>query len=169
MTQTIKCAWPGKITVDGLKLSGVALPYGQAGNVQGRRHPVKIMAGAFGDVGKADVVLNVQHDATRPLARTTGDTLTLTDAKEHLAMTADLPDTRDAQDTVALVASGVLAGLSIEADPVQSHMADGVEVVTRARLTGLAVVDRPAFQDTTVQVAAGAGGAGVADDAVVLI
>ena len=79
-------------------------------------------------------------------------------------MAADLPDTRDARDTVALVASGVMGGLSVEADPITEHMSGGVSIVTKARLTGLAVVDRPAFEETSVHVAAERGAAGTHDD-----
>ena len=71
-------------------------------------------AGAFGDVDKLDVLLNIQHDDNRLVARTGGGGLTLIDGTDALEMSADLPETRDAEDALTLVRSGVLRGLSVE-------------------------------------------------------
>ena len=97
------------------------------------------------------------HDKGRVIARTNGGTMTLTDTTDALMFAADLPDTREAADVIALVKAGVLGGLSIEATPTVSAMRKGVRVIDGAVLTGLAVVARPGFKETTVKVAAETG------------
>lgn len=140
---------------EGRRLSGVAVRYGDvAPGFEERFEP-----GAFGDVDRADVVLNVQHDRGRPLARTGGGGLSLEDAGDALRMAATLPVTREADDTLALVRAGVLRGLSVEFRPLQERSEGGVRIVERAALSGLAVVDRPAYPASTV-AARNAGDAG---------
>ena len=71
--------------------------------------------GAFGDLATADVLLNMQHDRGRPLARTGGQGgLTLTDSVTTLRAVVDLPPTRDGLDVAELLRRGVLAGFSLE-------------------------------------------------------
>ena len=154
------CAFaPAGLNLDGRKLSGVALPYGSVG-YPSDGVPTIIKAGAFGTIG--DVLLNVQHDQSRVLARTTGGTMTLEDTAERLLFSAELPDTRDAADTLALIAAGVFAGLSIEAAPSVAPVSKGIRTVQRATLTGLAIVARPGFRETSVKVAAERGAGAVA-------
>ena len=150
----LQCAFAVGLEIDGRKLSGVALPYGKVG-YPSDGVPTVIKAGAFGTIG--DVVANVMHDKGRVIARTSGGTMTLTDTTDALLFAADLPDTREAADVIALVKAGVLGGLSIEATPTVSAMRKGVRVIDGAMLTGLAVVARPGFKETTVKVAAETG------------
>ena len=98
--------------VKGRTLRGVLLRYGDVA----KGYKERILAGAFGDLSSADILLNLQHDRGRPLARTGGG-LTLTDGPEHLQVTAVLPETRDADDALKLIESGVLRGLSCEFFP----------------------------------------------------
>ena len=128
--QNLICAFaPAGLQLDGRKLSGVALKYGQVGYPTDGV-PTIIRPGAFGDIG--DVLLNVQHDAGRVIARTNGGTMTLTDGTDQLTFAAELPDTGEAKDVVKLVAAGVLAGLSIEAVPIKAPMVRGIRTVERA-------------------------------------
>ena len=102
-------------------------------------------------MGGADILMNVQHDRGRVLARTGGGGLVLTDTSTALEVRAELPETRESStDTLALVAAGVLRGLSLEFQPLAERMEAGVRVITRARLAGLAVVDRPAYPASKV-------------------
>ena len=156
------CAFATGLEIDGRKLAGVALQYGKIGYPTDGV-PTIIRPGAFAPIG--DVVANVQHDPSRMIARTTGGTMTLTDGADQLLFAANLPDTRDAKDVLALVKAGVLAGLSIEATPIQAAMVKGVRTVERATLTGLAVVARPGFAETSVKVAAAQGATGSPIDA----
>ena len=99
------------------------------------------------------MILNVQHQRSRPLARSGGGGLELRDSAAQLEICAELPNTRDADDTLALVESGVLRGLSLEFHATRETWTGTLKTVQRARLAGVAVVDRPAYSDSHVQVA----------------
>ena len=69
----------------------------------------------FGDLSqRGNILLNFQHQRARPLARTGGGGLVLTDSAERLEVAATLPMTRDADDALTLVDEGILQGFSIE-------------------------------------------------------
>ena len=133
---------------EGRSLSGVVVRYGDTARTPYGTE--RFERGAFGDVSKLDVLLNVQHDETRLLART-GAGLTLTDTPEALMMAADLPETRDADDALSLVRSGVLRGLSVEFKALRQRFEGGVRVISRAILPGLGLVARPAYPASGVR------------------
>ena len=138
-----------RLAEDGRAISGVAVRYGDEAKLPwGVRE--RIVPGAFGHVGKADVILNLQHDRARPLARTRGGGLTLRDTSSALSVEAEMPETRDANDALALVKAGVLRGLSIEFAVRREGLDSGVRVIERARLVGVAVVDTPAYPDSEI-------------------
>ncbi len=58
---------------------------------------------------------------------------------------------READDTLTLVRSGVLRGLSIEFAATRERMVGGVRTIQAARLTGIGVVDRNAYPGSTVE------------------
>jgi len=132
-----------ELRADGRRLAGVAVRYGDTAALPWGEE--RIEPGAFGDVASADVVLNIQHDRGRPLARTGGAGLDLRDSPAALEVAAELPDTRDAADVLAMVRSGVLRGLSIEFVPRAERDDAGVRVIEAADLVGMAVVDKPAY------------------------
>lgn len=133
---------------DGRTIEGTALTYGSVAVLPWGRE--RFEARAFEDLAAADVILNRQHDRRAPLARTGGGGLELLDAPDALRIRATLPDTREAQDVLALIAAGVLRGLSIEFASIRSRIVDGIAVVSRAALGGVAVVDRPAYPDSLI-------------------
>ena len=135
---------------EGRVIEGVAVRYGDVA-VIGAAFRERIEAGAFGRVADADVILNAQHDRTTPLARTGGGGLSFADSAESLSLRADLPETRAADDVLALVRSGVLRGLSIEFRAVAERIEAGVRVIERAVLRGVAVVDTPAYPASEVE------------------
>ena len=136
---------------DSRTLTGVALRYGDTTKLPWGKE--RFEAGAFGaNVESADVVLNVQHDRTKPLARTGGGGVTLKDSTKELTLTAELPNTREADDALELVRSKVLRGFSIEfmskKERVEGDINDwknNTRIVERATLTGIALVDKPAY------------------------
>ena len=137
---------------EGRTLSGVLLRYGDTAALPWGRE--RFEPGAFGDVSRADVILNSHHEKSRPLARTNGGGLELIDTREALKIRAKLPPTQDGLDTVALILGGVLRGLSLEFSAVAERMEGDTRVIERAELRGLAVVDRPAYSDSLVQARA---------------
>ena len=133
-----------EVRAEGRRLSGVAVRYGDVARMPWGLE--RIEAGAF-DIG--DVVLNVQHDRGRIIARTP-QTLRLRDGPDELRVAAELPATREADDTLALVRAGVLQGLSIEFQCDGDRMEGNTRVIERGKLVGCAVVDRPAYPASAV-------------------
>ena len=137
-----------EVMADGRQLTGIAVKYGDVARLPWGRE--RIEAGAFGEVDAVDVVMNVQHDRGRPLARTGGGGLVLTDAMDALTINATLPETREANDTLALIQAGILRGLSVEMLASGEHRQGNTRVITRARLVGVAVVDSPAYPQSVI-------------------
>ena len=90
----------------GRELRGLALPYGVETRVAGMRE--RFESGSARSTGEA--VLNVHHREDRPLAREPG-TLTFESRADGLYLSATLPETREADDALALVRAEVLTGL----------------------------------------------------------
>ena len=130
------------------QLFGVAVRYGDVAEMPFGRERFEVRA--FGDLAAADVILNTMHDRRRPLARS-GSGLTLTDTPQALEVRATLPKTRESDDTLELVRSGVLRGLSIEFKATRERMVSGVRSIQAARLTGIGVVDRAAYPQSSVE------------------
>ncbi len=130
-------------------LSGTLIRYGDVAELSwGEKE--RFEPGAFGNVSAADVMLNVQHDRSRPLARSGGGGVTLDDTSERLRMEATLPDTADARDVLNLIRHRVLRGLSVEFYPKRSRKDGDVVVISEAELKNVAVVDRPAYANSTL-------------------
>ena len=131
-------------------LSGIAMPYGTIATVApGLRE--RFEPGAFGpDVGASDVLANWQHDRARPLARTRGGGLVLSDGPEALRAEVALPDTEAGRDVAVLARRGVLSGFSIEFHAKRDRVDAGVRVVESAWLSGVSIVDSPAYPDAVI-------------------
>ena len=135
---------------EGRRLSGVALRYGAIAVFPWGRE--RFETGAFGDVSQLDVILNSHHERARPLARTAGGGLELFDTATELTIRAELPQTTEANDVLALVRSGVLRGLSIEFSAQAERLEEvDLRIVERAKLSAISVVDRPQYETSTVQ------------------
>ena len=135
------------LEVDGRTLRGRAIRYGDEAIIQtgfGVKRE-RFAAGAFGDVSRLDTTLDLQHAPERRIARTGGGGLVLTQDGDDILLAATLPETRDADDTIALVRAGVLRGFSIEFSAETDEWAGDLRTVTRAGLPSIGVVDRPAF------------------------
>ena len=135
----------GEVRVSGRTLSGVAMPYGTiAPDFRERFEP-----GAFGEVRAID--LNLQHDPAVVVVRGAA----LSDSPVALSVSATLPEGAAA---LALVRRRALNGFSIEFKPTRERRdAAGVRVVEAATLTGLALVDRPAYPAAGAEVRARSG------------
>ena len=130
--------------VQGRTLSGVALRYGDISpDFRERFEP-----GAFGTVAR--VALNLQHDRGMVI---TPDAM-LTDSPRELRVRADLPAGSAA---LKLVRRGALSGFSIEFHSRAERQEGGIRVIERAELTGLALVDSPAYPASGAEVRARSG------------
>ena len=138
---------PGRI------VTGVAMRYGTVAQLPWGEE--RIEAGAFAPLG--DVILNAHHDRATPLART-GAGLVLDDTAERLAFSATLPATRAADDVLELVRTGIMRGASVEVRVTAERFESGVRVIERARLSGIGVVDTPAYPESEVEARRRRGG-----------
>jgi HK97 family phage prohead protease len=133
-------------------ISGIALRYGDVAVIWGEKE--RFESGAFGDISKADVIMNMQHARDKPIARSGGGGLIVSDDGSEVAIRAELPDTQTANETLELVKKRVLRGLSIEFRPsdwrYEGKDGDRTLVIEKAELRGVAVVDRPAYPASRV-------------------
>lgn len=106
-----------------------------------------------GSLAIDDVLLYAQHERGQPLARTP-QTLELRDGPDSLEMVATLPQTRLADDVLQLVSAGVLRGLSVGFVAVRDRMEGRTRIIESAILDHIGVVDRPAYNESTVSVRA---------------
>jgi len=106
------------VRTEGRTLHGFAALYGvESRPIEDRqlgRFTEVIQAGAFRDVlgADADVILTVNHDPSRVLARTSSGTLRIRDEARGLAFEADLGDGPTADDVRSMVRRGDLSGMS---------------------------------------------------------
>ena len=136
-------------TPGGRRVAGIAMRYGERTTIQGK-FAEEFRPGAFAPIG--DVVLNWMHDRAKPLART-GEHggLQLADSATELRVAATLPETSLADDAVELIRRGVFRGLSIEFRSIRESTVGGVRVIEKALLSGIGIVDRPAYSNAEVQ------------------
>ncbi len=128
-------------------IDGVVVRYGSEASVMDFRERIEPGAFAFDDV-----ILNLHHDRTRPIARTDGGGLTLSDTKDALTARA-VPVGPDAKGALELVQKRVLRGFSVEMAVQSDRFEHGVRVIDRAKLVGIGLVDRPAYSDSQAQIA----------------
>ena len=136
-------------------LQGCVITYGEIG--VGDYGPERFTPGSL-EVNP-DIILNVQHDRGRPIARTP-DTLQLVDSAEALTLRADVPETREGSDALVAVRKNILQGLSLEFRQAKFTMQGGIRTITSAKLTGIGLVDTGAYEGSKVETRA-IGGAGI--------
>ncbi len=133
---------------NGRTISGTAMNYGEIARLPFGAE--RFEPGAFGNI--EDVILNVQHDRKKPLARFPDGGLEILDSQDSLKISAKIANTQDGNDALELVNRKILRGMSIEFDQVEDRFEDGIRVIHKARLAGIGIVDRPAYEGTTVEV-----------------
>ena len=96
-----------------------------------------------------DVIVNLMHRREAPVART-GAGLTLTDGQGALEARISLPDTTYGREARELVEARILRGMSIEFRASQERWEDKTRIIESATLTGIGLVDRPAYPDSVI-------------------
>ena len=135
---------------DGGVVEGAAMPYGTEASIAGGLFRESVDAGAFGTIG--DVILNRMHDRNEPLARTEGGGLTLEDGAERLWLRADIPEYR--ADVRDMVKRRILRGLSVEMEvTAEDWPAPDRRIIRAATLWNIGLVDRPAYDKATAEIA----------------
>ena len=134
-------------------LRGIAMPYGQPAKMPWGEE--RFEAGAFGDVSKADVILNVQHDRGQAIARTDGGGLVLTDSPQALRISRyELPETRAMLNDVLLTKvrdRESLRGFSVEFRAIKERFEGATRIIERAALKNIGIVDRPAYSSAYIE------------------
>jgi len=126
-------------------LSGTVVRYGEWSRVWYFHERVE--AGAL---SLDDVIVNLQHDRGKPVARQGTDYLTLEDSAEAMTLRLKYPPTPYGREARELVDAGLLRGLSLEMQVNIDHW-DGIRrTVKRANVHGVALVDRPAYPGSTI-------------------
>ena len=129
--------------IAGRVLSGPALVYGDVAP----QFRERFVPGALAPV--PEVALNLQHDRSVVLLQ--AGAFALTDGPRALEVRAELAEGSAALE---LVRRGALNGFSIEFNALEERLEDGIRVLERAELLGLALVDRGAYPRSKAEVRA---------------
>ena len=131
-------------------VEGAAMPYGSKANIAGL-FTETVEPGAF--AGRMeDVVVNYMHQREAPIARTDGGGLTLTDSAERLTARVEIPSYRE--DILDQVKRKILRGFSVEMFVKDEEWPEvDRRVIKQAQLSGLALVDSPAYSQATMSIA----------------
>lgn len=126
-------------------LSGAVLPWDAIGYTS--VGPTRFARGSVQVPENAGVVLNLEHDQTRPIGYATQ----LVDGPDALSGTFRLSDTTAGRDALTEAVDGLRTGFSVEVDLDEWEYAeDGCLLVTASHLIAVAHVTRPAFDSARV-------------------
>ena len=134
--------------IEGRTIHGNIIAYGDV--AQTRMGRETFAPGAFGDVSQLDTILHMQHERARPLARTFGGGLVLTDSPERLGIAAEMPNTRDSNDALELADRRILRGFSSEFHAKGERYEGGTRIITAATLPGVGLVDTPQYRQSLI-------------------
>lgn len=138
-------------SVETRTITGLVVPFAKVGNTSAG--PVRFEFGAFGDIDPSQIILNSEHDRTRPLGRGIGDSLEVSPA--GISMAFKIAPTNAGNDALVEAAEGLRPAFSVEAKVNEYTIEKGVMVVASANLEAVAHVTNPAFKDAQIsQVAA---------------
>ena len=135
------------LAVEDRVVKGVVMKYGAVG-----RHPggfrERIEPGAFSF--EPGLFLNRFHQRITPIARL-GKHLTLDNTNSELRMIATLPETATCNDVLKEIQAELLNGFSIEMKVARDSWDKGVRVIHAAKVYGIGLVDKPAYNDATLR------------------
>jgi HK97 family phage major capsid protein len=123
-------------------LRGLIVPFGSVGNTSAGA--VEFHPEAFGQIKAEEIVLNMEHERTRPLGRGIAGSEKVTPAGIEMAF--KIAPTTAGTDALIEAQEGLRPAFSIEASADEYTIDKGVMKVSRATLTGVAHVTNPAFK-----------------------
>lgn len=133
-------------SVETRTIRGVVVPFAKTGNTSAG--PVRFEFGAFGDIDPSQIVLNSEHDRTRPLGFGIGDSLEVSPA--GISMAFKIAPTNAGNDALVEAAEGLRPAFSIEAKVNEYTIEKGVMIVASAVMEAVAHVTSPAFSDAQI-------------------
>lgn len=131
---------------EGDTLSGTVLRYGDTAQVGRFRERFEPRSLAMAD----DVIVNLMHDRSRPVART-GSGLELRSDDTGVHATITFPDTVYGREARELTDAGILRGFSLEFRSDKERWEDSTRIIEGARAAAFALVDRPAYPQSTIE------------------
>ena len=135
----------GEIRVEGRKLTGTVMRYGEVSP----SHKERFEPGSLRMAGP--VHLDLAHDRERVIAYHPGGGLELVDGDGSLELTAELPPIPAADRALDDIRAGKANGLSVEFRAVKESRVDGVRVIEEAELRGVGIVTRPSYEGARVE------------------
>lgn len=127
-------------------LEGTVIRYGDIADIQGFQETIN--PGVLSVRG--DLILNQQHQRSRPIARLGTKYLQVENTDEDMTLSLTWPDTPIAAEARALVDAELYRGLSLEMY-VDSEEWDGRNrTITAGRVFGIGLVDDPAYPQSTL-------------------
>ena len=133
-------------SVESRTIRGLVVPFNVSGNTSAG--PVRFDFGAFGEIDPSQIILNSEHDRTRPIGRGIGDSLEVSPA--GISMAFKIAPTNAGDDALVEAAEGLRPAFSIEARVNEYTVDKGVMVVASANLEAVAHVTNPAFKDAQI-------------------
>ena len=127
-------------------IKGLVVPFAKVGNTSAG--PVRFEFGAFGEIDPSQIVLNMEHDRTRPLGRGIAGSEEITPA--GISMAFKIAPTGAGNDALVEASEGLRPAFSIEAKVNEYTIEKGVMIVASANLEAVAHVTNPAFSDATI-------------------
>lgn len=127
-------------------IKGLVVPFAKVGNTSAG--PVRFEFGAFGEIDASQIVLNMEHDRTRPLGRGIAGSEEVTPA--GVSMAFKIAPTGAGNDALVEASEGLRPAFSIEAKVNEYTIEKGVMIVASANLEAVAHVTNPAFKDAQI-------------------
>ena len=138
----------GELRVEGRKLTGTVLNYGEVSPSHRERF-------APGSIRMAEAVhLDLNHDPERAVAYMPGGGLELVNGERSLELTAELPPIPAADRALEDIRTGKVTGLSVEFRAVKESRDGGIRVIEQAELAGVGIVAQPSYQNSRVEARA---------------
>ena len=135
--------------LDADTVEGTLVPYGQRAKIIDFEETFS--PGCFGDSINNDIICSIQHQRTRPIARTNGAGLTLKDSSTELRATVSLSgDMQFSREAAAMVKGKLLQGFSVEFRAVKDNWQGGLRTISEAIILGCSLVDKPAYAGSTI-------------------
>ena len=135
-----------ELRLEGRRISGTVIVYGESSQPGGFTE--RFLPGSLKYMPK-EVMLNVMHNRDIPIGRYP-NTMEIIDTEERMEMRATLPKTTDGDNALALIQSGILSGLSIGFESLEEEWDGDIRIVKAAYLDHIAVVDKPAYKNSSV-------------------
>ncbi len=145
MAEVERRAALGEVRVEGRKLTGTVLRYGEVSPSHRERF-------APGALRMAEAVhLDLYHDRERVIAYMPGGGLEIAGQGDAVELTANLPPIPAADRALAEIREGKTTGLSVEFRAVKESRDGGIRVIEDAILSGVGLVQSPSYLGSRVE------------------